>query len=157
MIPRASFHLEGQWDIISIETIRTVTMSDMPSTENRSLMIAAGIMSVIGWLGVILLWTVALPTVGPRWLFFFLWTLAVVGIALPFIWLLHRRFSPNQLTSASVLLRQGLLVGLYATLCVWLQINRGLTLGLALLIAIGLTAIEWFLRLIERSTWKPKR
>jgi undecaprenyl pyrophosphate phosphatase UppP len=132
-------------------------MSELPSPENRSLMIAAGIMFVIGWLGLFLLWTITLPTVGPRWLFFFLWTLAITGIALPFVWLLHRRFSPNQQTRASVLLRQGMLIGLFAAICVWLQINRSLTLGLALLLAIGLTAIEWFLRLIERSTWKPNR
>jgi undecaprenyl pyrophosphate phosphatase UppP len=132
-------------------------MSELPSPENRSLMIAAGIMFVIGWLGLFLLWTITLPTVGPRWLFFFLWTLAITGIALPFVWLLHRRFSPNQQTRASVLLRQGMFIGLFAAICVWLQINRSLTLGLALLLAIGLTAIEWFLRLIERSTWKPNR
>jgi undecaprenyl pyrophosphate phosphatase UppP len=130
-------------------------MSDLPSPENRSLLIAAGIMFLIGWLGLILLWTITLPTVGPRWLFFFLWTLAITGIALPFVWLLHRRFSPNQQARASVLLRQGMFIGLFAAICVWLQINHSLTLGLAVLLAIGLIAIEWFLRLIERSTWKP--
>jgi hypothetical protein len=132
-------------------------MSEMPSQENRSLLIAAGIMFVIGWLGLFLLWTTTLPTVGPRWLFFFLWTLAITGIALPFVWLLHRRFSTNQQARTSVLLRQGMFIGFFAAICVWLQINRSLTLGLALLLAIGLTAIEWFLRLIERSTWKPNR
>jgi undecaprenyl pyrophosphate phosphatase UppP len=130
-------------------------MSDLPSPENRSLLIAAGIMFLIGWLGLILLWTITLPTVGPRWLFFFLWTLAITGIALPFVWLLHRRFSLNQQARASVLLRQGMFIGLFAAICVWLQINHSLTLGLAVLLAIGLIAIEWFLRLIERSTWKP--
>lgn len=132
-------------------------MSDLPSQENRGLMIAASIMLVIGWLGLFILWTTTLPTVGPRWLFFFLWTLAITGIALPFVWLLHRRFNTNQQTRTSVLLRQGMFIGLFAAICVWLQINRSLTLGLALLLAIGLTAIEWFLRLIERSTWKPNR
>jgi hypothetical protein len=58
---------------------------------------------------------------------------------------------------AAVLLRQGLWVGLYTGLCVWLQINRNLSLSLALLMAGGLVAFEWLVRVRERSTWRPGR
>lgn len=114
-------------------------MSLSPSPRYRGLLISALVMSGVGWPGVFLVVTTTLPTVGPRWLFFFLWSLAVTGTSLPFIWLLHRRFDPARVASA-VLLRQGIWVGLYASLCAWLQINRNLNLTLALLIAGWLAA-----------------
>ena len=132
-------------------------MSDLSSPDYRSLMIAAIILASIGWLGLYLLLITTLPTVGPRWLFFFLWTIATTGTAVPFIWLLHRRFGSSQPARSSILLRQGLWVGLYATICIWLQINRSLTIPLALLLVTGLVAIEWFLGLLERSTWRSDR
>jgi hypothetical protein len=54
-----------------------------------------------------------------------------------------------------MLLRQGLLVALFVDLCMWLQINRSLTLPLAILIGIGLFVIERLLRLVDRSQWRP--
>ena len=132
-------------------------MSDLSSPDYRSLIIAAIILAAIGWLGLYLLLITTLPTVGPRWLFFFLWTIATTGTAIPFIWLLHRRFGSSQPARPSILLRQGLWVGLYATICIWLQINRSLTIPLALLLVTGLVAIEWFLGLLERSTWRSDR
>jgi hypothetical protein len=96
------------------------------------------------------------PTVGPRWLFFFLLTIAVTGTALPFAWLLRRRFAPQAPVPAGVLLRQGIWVGLYAGLLVWLQVNRSLDLSLAILLGLALIIFEWLLRLMERSTWRPE-
>ncbi len=119
-------------------------------------MVAALALAAIGWPGVILIVVATLPTVGPRWLFFLFLTAAVTGTALPFVWVLHRRFV-HVPVPAVVLLRQGLWVGLYIGLCVWLQINRSLTLSLALLIAGGLAAFEWLVRVRERSTWRPGR
>lgn len=132
-------------------------MSDRSSFDYRSLMIAATIMLLVGWLGLLLLLNITLPRVGPRWLFFFLWTLAVTGTALPFLWLLHRRFRSDRPAPPAHLLRQGLWFGLYAAICIWLQINRSLTLSLALLIAVGLILFEWLLGFVERSSWRPRR
>ncbi len=132
-------------------------MSDLPSPSYRGLMISALVLLAVGWPGLFLLLSNTLPTVGPRWLFFFLLVLAATGTALPFVWLLNRRFAGDPAPASSVLLRQGLLVGLYAALCTWLQINRSLNLSLALLLAVGLFAIDWFLRLLERSSWRPGR
>ena len=50
------------------------------------------ILSAIGWVGLILLFLLTVPTLGPRWLLFFLVTLAFSGMALPVIHYLHRRF-----------------------------------------------------------------
>ncbi len=132
-------------------------MSDPSSSTYRSLMIAALVLALSGWLGLLFLLTTALPTVGPRWLFFFLLTLAATGSSLPFLWLLDRRFASARPATSSILLRQALLVALFADFCIWLQINRSLSLPLAILIAFGLYAIERLLRLIDRSQWRPWR
>jgi hypothetical protein len=121
----------------------------------RSLIVAALLLAAIGWLGLILLVNIALPTIGPRWLFFAFLTTAVTGTALPFVWLLHRRFDHGPPSPPATLLRQGLLVGLYVSLSAWLQINRSLSLGLAIAIALGFLAIEGLIRLIEGSRWRP--
>jgi hypothetical protein len=120
-------------------------------------MIAAVVLALSGWLGLLLLLTTSLPTVGPRWLFFFLLTLAATGSSLPFLWLLDRRFATARAASGPILLRQALLVALFADFCIWLQINRSLSLPLAILIALGLYAMERLLRLIDRSQWRPWR
>lgn len=114
-------------------------------------MLSAIILAAIGWLGLLLLLTGTRPTVGPRWLFFFLWTLAASGSSLPFIWVLNRRFSQRRPATQATMLRESLLVGLYAGLLAWLQINRSLNLPLALLLATGLIAIEWLLRGFDGS------
>jgi hypothetical protein len=119
-------------------------------------MLSAVILAGIGWLGLALVLLGTRPTVGPRWLFFFLWTVAVTGTAMPFIWVLNRRFSRLHLPTLAVLLRESLLVGLYAGLCAWLQINRSLNLPLALLLASGLIAIEWLLRGVDRGSLGPE-
>ena len=116
------------------------------------LIAAAILMAVGGWLGLWLVVNYSLPTVGPRWLFFFMLTVAATGSALPIIWLLQRRFGAANPAPVGVLLRQGLWAGLLVALCVWLQINRSLTIGLAFLLTICLFTFEWLLRLIERSS-----
>ncbi|MEJ2011245.1 MAG: hypothetical protein P8X64_03350 [Anaerolineales bacterium] len=132
-------------------------MFDQPSSPYRSLMISAAIMAAFGWLGLVLLLLSTVPTVGPRWLFFFLLAVALTGTALPFVWVLHRRFDSRQNTPASTLLRQALLFALFGEICAWLQINRSLTLSLAVLLAVGLAAVEWFLRTLERNTRRGRR
>ncbi len=133
-------------------------MSDpSASPRYRGLLLSALVLVAIGWPGLFLLVTTTLPTVGPRWLFFFLLTLGSTGTALPFVWLLHRRFAADDPAPAGVLLRQGLWVGLYLALCAWLQLNRSLTLPMALLLGVGLAAVEWVLRQIERAAWRPRR
>ena len=111
-------------------------------------------MAVVGWMGLFILLFTTLPTVGPRWLFFFLSTLAITGTALPFVWLLHRRFSNNGYAPSSTLLREALLFTLYVEILIWLQINRSLSLSLAILFALSLIGIEYLLRILERSRWR---
>lgn len=114
-------------------------------------------MAVIGWPALMLVMFGTRPTIGPRWLFFFLWTLAVTGTALPFVWLLQRRFGGRRPPSPSVLLRRAMGVGLYAALMAWLQVNRSLDLSLAVLLAVGLLSFEWLLGVIQQSPTRARK
>lgn len=119
-------------------------------------MITSFILNAIGWIGLIMLVLFTLPTLFPRWLFFFLLTLASSGISLPFIYLLHRRFSNAVPLEVGAMMREALWVGIFVDLMAWLQLGRMLTPVRGFLIAAGLTAIEYFLRLRERSKFKPQ-
>lgn len=131
-------------------------MSDSSVSDYRSLMLAAAFLAAIGWLGLLLLLNTTLPTIGPRWLFFFLLTQAATGTSIPFVWFLRRRFA-REAAPPGILLREALWVGLYASGCAWLQINRSLSLTVALFLALGLGVMEAFLRRVERSTWRPRK
>ena len=122
--------------------------------DYKALILTAIVLAFGGWFGLYLVTTSTLPTLGPRWLFFFLWSAATTGSSIPFLWMLNRRFRSKSHAPPKVLLREGLLVGLFASTSLWLQLNRMLSLTLALLLAAGLFAIEWLLRLVERNLWK---
>jgi hypothetical protein len=126
-------------------------MDDTPEYSFTGLMLTALILIIAGWYGLYLLMNSTQPLLGPRWLFYVLWTSACTGTSLPFLWLLNRRFRSHAPASPRILLREGLLVGLYASLCLWLQLNHMLNLTLALLLGLGLFTIEWLLRLLERN------
>ena len=134
---------------------------EIPMDENQypsvsSFIPAAVILGVVGWCGLIVLIYYTLPTVIPRWLFFFLSVLAVTGLALPVVAFLNRRFPSTPPPTNGVIVRQAIWIGIYIPTLLWLQIARVLTPALALLMAVGLVLIEWLLRLREKSQWKPK-
>jgi hypothetical protein len=131
-------------------------MNEPPQHDYRGLMLSAAILILIGWYGLYFLMKWTLPYLGPRWLFYALWTSACTGTSLPFLWLLNRRFRTSDPASPKVLLREGLMIGLYAATCLWLQLNQMLNLTLALLLAIGLFIIEWLLRIIERNARRAR-
>jgi hypothetical protein len=116
---------------------------------------AAIILIIVGWGGLIALIITTLPTVGPRWLFFFLLVLAITGTMLPIVAFLNRRFQSTPPPTAMVIVRQSLWFAVYAATLVWLQMGRVLNPALAILLAIGLFLIEFLLRLSEKSQWKP--
>ncbi len=113
------------------------------------------ILFVVGWGGLVYLVTASLPTIGPRWLFFFLFFLALTGTVMPFVAFLNRRFPTTPAATPGVILRQAMLFGIYWATLAWLQSGRVLTLALSLLLAFGFLLMEWLLRLRERSQWKP--
>jgi hypothetical protein len=117
--------------------------------------LTASLLGLIGWGGLYFLVNLTKPTVGPRWLFFFLSVLALTGISLPLIAFFNRRFPSNPSATVGVIIREALWIGIYFPTLAWLQLGRVLTPALALLLAIGLIAIEVLLRMRERSQWKP--
>jgi hypothetical protein len=114
------------------------------------------LMFVTGWGGLAILFVYTLPTLGPRWLFFFFLTMAVTSAAIPLVYFFNRRFPSAPPADGSVVIRQAMWFGLYASLLCWLQIGRVLKPTMAIFIAIAFGAIEFFLRLLERSLWKPR-
>jgi len=115
---------------------------------------ASILLFIIGWGGLIALIVTTLPTVGPRWLFFFLCVLAITGTTLPITAFLNRRFPSTPPPTYMVVVRQALWFAVYASTLIWLQMGRVLNPALAILLAIGLGLIEFLLRLSEKSQWK---
>ncbi|HLE51165.1 MAG TPA: hypothetical protein VI755_03850 [Anaerolineales bacterium] len=130
-------------------------MKNQTSPSVFSFLPTAIVLAILGWGGLYYLVNYTVPTVGPRWLFFFLGVMALTGTSLPFTAFLNRRFPSQPPAAPGVILRQAIWVGLYGPTLAWLQLGRVLTLALALLLALGLVFIEALLRMRERSQWKP--
>jgi hypothetical protein len=135
--------------VTSVETKRTPAFF--------SFFLTAVILGVIGWAGLYVVIFYTLPTLGPRWLLFFLALLAATGTAIPIVYFLNRRFPSTPPADGSVIIRQSIWVGVYADLLIWLQLGRVLSLALAFFIAMGLIGIEFLLRLRERSRFQVEQ
>ncbi len=114
-------------------------------------------LTVIGWGGLLIVIRGTVPTLGPRWFFFFLGVLALTGPVLPIVYFLNQRFPSTPPVEDMVILRQSLWVGVFGSTVAWLQLGRVLTTGMALLLAAVFILIEFLLRLFERSRWNPNR
>ena len=115
------------------------------------------LLTVVGWVGLLLVIRGTVPTLGPRWLFFFLGVFALTGPALPITYFLNKRFPSDPPVDGLVIVRQALWVGIFGSTVAWLQLGRVLTSGLALILAGVFVMIEFLLRLFERSRWNPNR
>jgi hypothetical protein len=113
------------------------------------------VLTLIGWAGLWIVISGTLPTLGPRWLFFFLGVIAITGPALPITYYLNQRFPSNPPVDGMVIVRQALWVGVFGSTLTWLQLGRILTPALALILAAVFVLIEFLLRLFERSRWNP--
>lgn len=114
------------------------------------------VLGLTGWAGLVALILYTLPTIGPRWLFFFLLTLALSGTALPVIHFFHRRFPSEPPVDSGVIIREAVLVSIYGNLLAWLQLGKVLNSALTVFLALGLALAEFFIRLRERTRFKPK-
>lgn len=111
------------------------------------------VLSGAGGLAYIFLRT--LPTLGPRWLFFFFLLIAVSGLALPILAFLNYRFQGEAPVESNVIVREAIFCGICADLLAWLQLGRELTVTTGVIVAAGFILIEILLRISERSRWKP--
>jgi hypothetical protein len=114
------------------------------------------ILILIGWGGLAGIFLRTLPTLGPRWLFFFFLLCGLTGLALPIAAFLNLRFPSHPPADGGTIVRQSLWLGIYGDILAWLQMARELTLQLALFIAAGFVLIEFLIRLAERARWKPR-
>ena len=117
--------------------------------------LSALVLIILGWGGLFLLITQTLPYVWSRWGFFVLALMAITGTILPFVYFFHRRFPDDPPADTNVIVRQALWFGVYGATLAWLQLGRLVTVYVILGLAGGLIAIEYFLRLRERSHWTP--
>jgi hypothetical protein len=117
--------------------------------------ISALILILVGWGGLYYIITQTLPFVWPRWGFFVLSLMAITGIFLPIVYFFHWRFPDEVPAEINVIVRQAMWFGVYGSILAWLQLGRLVTVYVILGLAGGLIAIEYFIRLREKSQWKP--
>jgi len=131
------------------------SISKSSSPQVRKFLPASILLMILGWGG--LVWVVFFnaPSGGTRWLFFFTGVLALTGTVLPFIAFLNRRFISNPPATPTTIVRQAVWVGIYLPTLAWLRIGRVVTPWISILIALSFILIEWFIRLRERSIWRP--
>ena len=113
------------------------------------------ILSVVGWIGIVVVILETLPTLGPRWLFFFLTVVALSGTALPLVYFLNLRFPTRPPADGGIIVREAGWFGVYGSALAWLQLGRVLSPVMAIVLAVVLIIIEVLLRLRERSHWEP--
>ena len=131
-------------------------MEPRPKTSFTPYLASAISLFVIGWGAAAFAVLTLTPTVWARWLLFFGATLGLTGLAMPVTWFLNLRFPSQPPAGAAVIVRQAIWVGVYGVLLVWLQQARLVTLWIALILAIGLVAIEYLIRMREKARWQPK-
>lgn len=117
--------------------------------------IASFFLLIVGWGGLYYVITQTLPYVWARWGFFVLALIALTGTFLPVIYFFHKRFPDEVPAEANVIVRQAMWFGVYGATLAWLQLGRLVTVYVILALAGGLIAIEYFIRLREKSQWKP--
>jgi hypothetical protein len=129
-------------------------MNNHPPTF-RSILPLSVILALIGIGGLFILMQFSLPTIFPRWVFYFFIVLAAAGLALPVVLFLNIRFPSKPPVGMPVILRETIWAGVYASLIAWLQLGRVLTSFLMGTLAIVVILIEVLLRIWERSRWTP--
>ena len=125
------------------------------STSFRPFILPTLFLILAGWGGGAALVYFTEPLVWNRWALFALLFLALTGSALPVVYFFHLRFPSDLPAGPHVIVRQAQWVGVYGLVLLWLRWGNLLTLWLTLGFAGGLLAIEWLIRLRERSRWNP--
>jgi len=113
------------------------------------------VLLVLGWGGLFLLVNTTQPMLWPRWMFFFLIVLGFTGLAMPVVVFMYQRFPSQPAPEQKVIVRQSLWAGMYVALMIWMSLGQVFNLGLAILVIVGIAVIEVFLRMRERSIWRP--
>lgn len=127
-------HIVDRWWPFDVARLDLVRATALGVAEAGSLMGAANNEAIFAFLAAIML--------------------AVTGICLPIIYFLNKRFGTQRATAVPeflVVLRQSMWVGLWATFCVWLQMNRLLGFAIAILVAVVFILFEFLLQIRTRT------
>ena len=128
-----------------------------PTSTFKDFLTAFLVLFLTGWIGLVIIIFATLPTLGPRWLFFFLGVIALTGTALPITYFLNKRFPSTPPAEKYIIIRQAIWFGVYGSSLAWLQMGQVLNTSLALILAGAFIVIELLLRVWERSHWKPNQ
>jgi hypothetical protein len=130
-------------------------MESHPLPSFRPYLSSTLTMLILGWGGLAVVVFGIPPAVWVRWAFFIFWTLALTGTALPATWFLNLRFPSDPPAESSVIVRQAIWVGVYGAILAWLEASSVVTIWIAIGLALGMIAIEYIIRMRERSRWRP--
>jgi hypothetical protein len=131
-------------------------MEETRSPAVRRFLPLSLLLAIPGWIWMIYLLTNTLPTLGNRWMFFVSAMITVSGSTLPLIAYLNRIIKPFGPATYEMIVRESILIGLYAGILLWLNKGQVLTLGLAIILGVGFVLVELTLRLRNRSEWHPE-
>jgi hypothetical protein len=76
---------------------------------------------------------------------------AVTGLVLPLVYYLNKRFGSGDPSHYLIVFRQSMWFGAWFAFCTWLQMNRSLGWGVALLVASVLAILEVLLQVRQRA------
>ena len=132
-------------------------MEENQSPAVRRFLPLSLLLAIPGWIWLIYLITKTLPTLGNRWMFFVAAVITVSGSTLPLVAYLNRIIKPFGPATFEMIVRESILLGLYAGILLWLNKGQVLTLGLGLILGMGFIVVELALRLRNRTEWHPDR
>lgn len=132
-------YIINAWWPFDVARLDLVRSSANGTAEAASLLAAADMEIVFAFLGSVLI--------------------AVTGLALPIAYFVNKRFSKyldyrsgnSMPPQFHVTLRQAMWAGLWAAICLWLQMNRAFGLAVALLVATVLVLVEILLQIRTRT------
>lgn len=130
-------------------------MNKKGSTSIINVLPLALILAVPGWIILIYLMTRTEPTLVNRWLFYLLIVTAVAGTVLPAVALINKIFGFKKPLTFNTVVRESMMIGVYTAAVLWLNKGQVLSLGLGLVLALGLMASEFLIRVRTQSKWRP--
>ena len=131
-------------------------MEEKGSPQTKTILPISLILAVPGWVLLIYLVTKTVPELTNRWLFFVAIVISITGSSLPVVAYLNRIIKPFGPATYEIIIREGIMIGLYTATLLWLNKGQILTFGLALILGVGLILVEILIRLRSRSEWHPE-
>jgi len=124
-------HIVNNFWPIDVDRLDLIRDTAFGSAEATSLLRAANVEIIVAFLAGI-------------WI-------AVTGLVLPLASFLNIRFGSDPSFNWFVALRQSMWVGIWVAFCTWLQMNRSLGIGVAVLVAAVLVMFEVLLQIKSRA------